>query len=211
MKTALIFWGGWDGHKPQTVAELLGAALENQGFEVTLTAELSSLEDADKLAKYDLIVPCWTMGQLSGSQTSSLVKAIRSGVGLGGIHGGMGDAFRGNTDYEWMVGGHFVGHPHVGEYVVSLTANESPITAGLPAAFPYKSEQYYMLTDPANVVLADTLYVYENRRCRMPVVWTKTWSQGRVFYSSLVHDPKEFLEFPHVLEMTVRGLLWAAR
>ena len=31
------------------------------------------------------------------------------------------DAFRGNVEYQWMVGGQFVGHPHVGKYTVRLT------------------------------------------------------------------------------------------
>jgi type 1 glutamine amidotransferase len=47
-----------------------------------------------------------------------------------------------------MVDGHFVGHPHVGECTVHLHNPSSPITAGLPATFPYCSEQYYLLVDP---------------------------------------------------------------
>jgi hypothetical protein len=50
------------------------------------------------------------MGQLSREQSAGLQQAVRAGTGLAGIHGGMGDAFRGNLEYEWMVGGHFVGH-----------------------------------------------------------------------------------------------------
>jgi scyllo-inositol 2-dehydrogenase (NADP+) len=49
------------------------------------------------------------------------VGAVHSGVGLGGMHGGMGDGFRGHLDYEWMTAGHFVGHPCVGDYTVRNT------------------------------------------------------------------------------------------
>lgn len=210
MKRALIFWGGWDGHQPESIARRFQSELATHAIEATLSDTLSCLDDAEALHRYDVIIPYWTMGSLTPDQTRNLTGAIREGVALAGAHGGTGDAFRGNTDYEWMVGGHFVSHPHVGDYTVRLTARQSPITDGLPLEFPYRSEQYYMLVDPANDVLADSIYTYEGRRCVMPVAWTKTWGKGRVFYSSLGHDPKEFDDFPPALEMIIRGIRWAA-
>jgi len=44
----------------------------------------------------------------------------------------------------------------------------------------------------------------------MPVVWKRHHGRGRVFYSSLGHDTREFA-LPQVREITRRGLLWAAR
>jgi type 1 glutamine amidotransferase len=150
------------------------------------------------------------MGTLTQEENKGLQAAVRGGVGLGGLHGGMGDAFRGQLDFEWMVGGHFVGHPTVGDYTVRIRDFASPITRDLPGLFPYKSEQYYMLMDPSVHVLADAEYAYEGRSCAMPVAWIKTWGQGRVFYSALGHAPEEFVTFPHALTLTVQGLLWAA-
>jgi type 1 glutamine amidotransferase len=210
MKRALLFWGGWDGHQPETIARRLQAELAPHAIEATLSDTLACLDDAEALRTFDVIIPNWTMGSLTPDQTKNLTSAIHDGVALAGAHGGAGDAFRGNTDYEWMVGGHFVSHPHVGEYTVRLTSLQSPITDGLPLEFPYRSEQYYLLMDPANAVLADSLYTYEGRRCVMPVAWTKTWGKGRVFYSALGHDPKEFDEFPPALELLIRGIRWAA-
>ncbi len=209
---ALIFHGGWEGHFPRLVAERLKAALERRapGLRADLADALSCLDDAGALRGYRLIVPCWTMGTLSEAQSKNLLAAVRAGTGLGGLHGGMGDAFRGNLDYEWMVGGHFVGHPHVGDYAVRLTARTSPITDGLPPEIPYRSEQYYLLVDPGIEVLAEALYEYEGRRCVMPVAWTKAWGAGRVFYSALGHEPREFDAHPPAFELALRGLLWAA-
>jgi len=206
----LLFWGGWDGHQPEKIAQLFANELTQHGFEVQVESSLDCLNDPEKLKTYALIFPCWTMGQLSDAQSKSLQEAVKSGVALGGVHGGMGDAFRGNLDYEWMTGGHFVGHPHVGDYTVRIKDFASPITQGLPGTFAYRSEQYYVMIDPAIHVLAETEYLYEGRACTMPVAWVKTWGKGRVFYSSLGHDPKEFTEFPEALTLTVRGLLWAA-
>ena len=210
MKQALIFQGGWEGHTPAAFADLFASQLRKHGIEARVESTLACLEDAGSLRKLALIVPCWTMGALSRVQSDNLLAAIKGGVGLGGTHGGMGDAFRGNLDYEWMVGGHFASHPYVGDYEVRVADAESPLTQGLPTVFPYRSEQYYMMMDPGVHVLADTLYAHEGQKVTMPVAWTKTWGQGRVFYSALGHATGEFEEFPDALELTVRGLRWAA-
>jgi len=211
MKKALFIAGGWDGHQPERFAEILAQALVPSGFECEVATELSVLDDAARLATFDLISPCWTMGTLTEDQGRNLQAAIRSGVGLGGIHGGMGDAFRGNHDYEWMVGGHFVGHPHVGSYTVRLRDCASPITEGIPREFIYQSEQYYMLIDPAVQVLADAEYLYDGNSCNMPVAWVRQWGAGRVFYSALGHAPEEFTDHPASLKLALQGMCWAAR
>ena len=210
-KRTLIIHGGWEGHHPKQNADLFKDALNARGHIVTLSDTLAVLEDAAALKDFDLIIPIWTMGAPSADQMKNLVEAVRGGTGLAGTHGGMGDAFRGQLDYEWMVGGHFVGHPHVGDYKVAVTAPDDPIMAGVPALFDYNSEQYYMMIDPAVEVMATTVYRYDDRDCTMPVVWKRNWGSGKVFYSALGHAMDEFTRYPHVFEMTVNGLLWAAR
>ncbi len=208
---ALIIQGGWDGHEPEVVATFFAKALEAEGFTVTISDTLDALNDLDVLKGYDLISPGWTMGELSNEQSKNLREAIHSGVGLGGCHGGMGDAFRGDLNYEWMVGGHFVGHPHVGEYTVNVKDSRHPITQSSPKSFIYDSEQYYMMVDPSIEVLADTVYQYEGQDVTMPVIWTKQWGKGRVFYSALGHKAQEFIDYPAVAQMTIEGMKWATR
>ena len=210
MKQALFFAGGWGGHHPEKIVHLFAHALRPLGFECRIENTLDCLTTAEELARYDLIFPCWTIGALTKEQSAALVGAVRAGANLGAVHGGMGDAFRGNLDYEWMVGGHFVSHPHVGDYQVRVADAFHPITEGIPPQFAYQSEQYYLLTDPGVHVLADTLYTHEERVITMPVAWIKRWGQGRVFYSALGHHPDEFTSFPAALDLTVRGLRWAA-
>jgi type 1 glutamine amidotransferase len=210
MKTGLIIEGGWKGHEPAAIAQFLAYHLELEGFEVTVADTLDVLNDADLLSAYDLISPNWTMGQLTPGQSANLLAAVHRGTGLGGLHGGMGDAFRGNLKYEWMVGGHFVGHPYVGKYTVEVRDRAHPITRGLPDSFTYDSEQYYMMIDPGITVLANTSYAHEGQVITMPVIWTKQWGRGRVFYSALGHQAEELTRYPAVAEMTVRGLKWAA-
>ena len=75
---------------------------------------------------------------------------MKSGVGIGGWHGGMADSFRNNTEYQFMVGGQWVAHPgNIIDYRVNITNHDDPITAGLND-FAMHSEQYYMHVDPSN-------------------------------------------------------------
>ena len=108
-----------------------------------------------------------------------------------------------------MIGGHFVGHPHVGDYTVEIVKDHA-ITKGLPKSFPYKSEEYYLMVDPGIEILAEADYTHEGKTTRMPIAWTKQWGKGRVFYSSLGHDPREFDDHPASLQLAIQGLCWAA-
>jgi hypothetical protein len=70
----------------------------------------------------------------------------------------MGDSFRQNVDYQFMVGGQWVSHPggYI-DYEVNITDHDDPITAGLDD-FTMMTEQYYMHVDPSNHVLATTTF-----------------------------------------------------
>jgi len=210
MKKALIVWGGWDGHEPQQVAGILAGALEGEGFEVEVQDTLDAFLDVDKLKGLDLIVPEWTMGEITGEQLKPVLAAVQSGVGIAGLHGGMGDAFRQQTEYQFMVGGQWVSHPGGGgiTYAVEIVKPEDPIVAGIED-FEVTSEQYYMHVDPNNEVLAVTVFPNYGT-AGVPVVWKKRYGQGRVFYSSLGHNAAVAAQEEPLTIMT-RGMKWAAR
>lgn len=208
MKSALIVQGGWQGHHPREVAEILSAALQEEGFEVEIADTLDAFLDPE-LPRRNLIVPIWTMGEISGEQLQPLLAAVRGGVGLGGVHGGMCDAFRQATEYQFMTGGQWVAHPGNDgvTYTVHITQPEHPICAGVND-FEITSEQYYMHVDPGNNVLATTVFESQGGVV-MPVTWTKQWGLGRVFYCSIGHVPADVL-LPDAYRMIRQGLLWAA-
>jgi len=209
MKRVLFFSGGWPGHKPAEFTARYAAELEQHGYTCQLETETSCLTRLD-LTSFDLIVPNWTMGEWTKEESKALRDAVHGGVNLGGFHGGLGDAFRGDVEFKWMVGGMFVSHPHIGDYYVAITDPDHVITRGIPTEFSYHSEQYYMLIDPGVHVLAETTYVWEGRSVPMPIAWLKHWGQGRVFYGALGHDLAEFDTCPAALELQIRGLRWAA-
>jgi len=205
MKRAWIVQGGWEGHEPKEVAEILARALRENGFQVEVSDTLDAFKEKD-LEKLDLIVPLWTMGHIEPEQLNPLLEAVRNGTGIAGVHGGMADAFRDQTEYHYMVGGQWVAHPG-GDgvtYEVNITDVPSPITEGLKD-FTVTSEHYYMHVDPGNTVLATTRF----GDVVMPVAWTKMYGQGRVFYCSLGHSASVVRQ-PEVLTLVTRGMTWAA-
>jgi len=214
-KKALIVYGGWDGHQPKEVAEIFRMVLAEEGFETEVQASLEPFADEAKMKSLNLIVPVWTCGQLTPEQSKGVCSAVESGVGIGGCHGGMCDAFRNDCNWQFMTGGQWVAHPgNEVRYTVKVV-KQHPITEGIKE-FAVVSEQYYMHVDPAINVLATTQFpVAEgphspNGVVQMPVVWTKMYGKGRVFYNSLGHQANIVGSEP-CLTMMRRGFNWAAR
>ena len=212
-KKVLFVWGGWKGHEPEKCRDIFVPWLRSEGFEVRVDSTLDVYTEKEYMNSLDLIIQIMTMAQITGEQEKGLLNAIKNGANIAGWHGGLGDAFRMNTGYQFMVGGQWVAHPGgVIDYEVNIINHDDPITRGLKD-FKMHSEQYYMHVDPANEVLATTTFsgdhAYWIDGVVMPVVWKKYYGKGRVFYSSLGHVAKDF-DVPEALEIQKRGILWAA-
>ena len=217
MKKALIVWGGWDGHEPEKVATRFKNLLEKEGFQVEVSNTLDSFLDEAYLKSLDLIIPVVTMSEISNEQLNPLIEAVASGVGLAGCHGGMADSFRQAVLYQFMVGGQWIAHPGGDgvKYMMNIKKNSSsPIVDGIDD-FEVCSEQYYLHVDPCVNVLMTTRYpVVEwyhstNGEVDVPMMWTKMWGYGRVFYSALGHHDDVFDQY-EAQETMLRGMLWAA-
>jgi uncharacterized protein len=212
-KSALIVWGGWEGHTPKASADIVAGMLARHGFDVTVSDTTAAFARPD-LGGFDLIVPMITMSTIEKPELDGLTAAVRAGTGLAGCHGMMCDAFRNEPEYQFMTGGQWVSHPgNIIDYQVNIAQGDHPIMSGL-IDFDYRSEQYYMHVDPSNTVLATTRFTGDHLAdvagVVMPVVWTRHYGKGRVFYSALGHTVAEFA----VVEMATifeRGALWAAR
>lgn len=216
-KKALVFQGGWDGHEPGLVSRRFANLLEKNGFEVEMSDTLDCLADLEKLLTLDLIVSCWTMGEIDNDYVTNISKAVGAGVGLAGCHGGMCDSFRQNTEWQFITGGQWVSHPGGDniDYTVHINKSSSPIVEGLED-FPVCSEHYYLHIDPSIEILATTrfplvpYYHISNKPVDMPVAWTKYWGNGRIFYNALGHHDDVFANSPNAQILMERGMLWAA-
>ena len=228
-RSALIVRGGWDGHQPVETTDSFLPFLRANGFSVRVEESTAVYTDADYLASVDLIVQINTMSTIEKDELAGLELAVLAGTGMAGWHGGIADAYRNSADYLHMIGGQFAHHAgkhpadRTGEqsdnyipYTVHITelGRQHPITAGV-ADFDLVTEQYWVLSDEYNDVLATTTQQVRpwdawNRPVTAPAIWTRQWGKGRIFVSAPGHR-LEIVDNPNVRGIIERGMLWAAR
>lgn len=202
IKTLLVTGGPI--HDGKAIGDIVQKAFEKTGrFEITRAHEDLDAFLADRIAPFELVMFYYTLGEITEAQKRGLMNHIASGKGYVTWHSGA-DSFREDPDYRALVGGWFVTHPHYRTYQVSITENDSPITRGIDE-FMITDEQYVLEYTSLVNVLANGLYKGKT----MPVLWTKPWGKGRVFYSALGHDPKA-CEQEMFQKTLIRGALWAA-
>jgi len=228
VKTALVVRGGWEGHQPVAATDLFLPFLKGNGYDVRVEGSPAVYADAHYLAGVDLILQCVSMSTIDKPQLDGLRGAVENGTGLAGWHGGIADSYR-NPDYLHLIGGQFASHPginpadrtgqptdsYVRHTITMLPAASShPITQGI-GDFELVTEQYWMLCDSYNDVLATTTQQVRgwdpwHRPVTSPAVWTREWGKGRVFVATPGHDVA-VLEDRNVRTIIERGLLWASR
>lgn len=217
-RRALVVRGGWEGHDPVGATDLFIPHLRDSGFEIAIEDTLEVYGDTQFMREVDLIVQCWTMGEILPAELAGLREAVEAGAGFAGWHGGVIDSFRMASDYLQMMGAQFAAHPNDAvRHTVQITPEraEHEIVAGIDPQFSLTTEQYWLLTDPLNDVLATTTIPAGestpwDQDVVNPVVWTRRWGAGKIFVSAIGHTVAD-LEVPQVREITQRGLVWAAR
>jgi type 1 glutamine amidotransferase len=228
-RRALVVRGGWPGHQPVETTDAILPFLRSNGFEVRVEDGPAIYADDDYMKTVDLIVQSVTMSTIEAAEVAGLRRAVESGTGLAGWHGGIADSFRNSADYLQLVGGQFASHPgkHPDEQSGVATDNFRPHTITiLPAAaahpitegiddFELVTEQYWVLHDDYNDVLAVTTqdargFDAWTRPVTSPAVWTRQWGAGRVFVLTPGHS-LEVVTHPSVRTLIERGLLWASR
>lgn len=228
-KKALVVRGGWEGHRPVEATDMFLPFLEQNGFEVRVEDSNEVYADENVMAQIDLIVQCVTMSDISKDALKGLRQAVERGTGLAGWHGGIADSYRNHSDYLQLIGGQFATHPSkhpdscTGDesdnylcYTVDLTdvGRDHEIMAGLED-FTLRTEQYWVLTDDLNDVLATTTHPVQpyhpwHRPIVSPAVWTRQWGQGRIFVATPGHNPV-VLRDVNVRTIIEKGMLWASR
>lgn len=211
-KNVLLVWGGWEGHQPELFSEIVTEWLEQEDANFQVIEGLGAYDDLGKLMEYDLIIQSVTQSELSKSQEYNLIEAVKSGVSIAGAHGGLVDAFRKSTNYQFMIGGQWVAHPG-GMVEFDIEILEDELTAGIED-FTIKTEQYYMHFDPNIEIIAQTRFSGEHAEwiedVVMPVAWKKNYGKGKVFFISVGHDPKEFINHPQAWKLLTNGFTWAS-
>jgi type 1 glutamine amidotransferase len=229
-KRALVVRGGWDGHQPVETTDSFLPFLKEHGYDVRVEDATAVYADADYLAGVDVVVQTNTMNTIEGDELRGLITAVRNGAGLAGWHGGIADSYRSSSDYLQLIGGQFAAHPpravpdelagdasdNFVRYTVDIVPERAdhPIVAGI-SDFELTTEQYWVLSDDYNDVLATTTLAARDfdpwhRPVTCPAIWTRQWGLGRVFVSTPGHD-LAVVQDPNVRTVIERGILWASR
>lgn len=213
-KNVLLVYGGWDGHHPTAFRDWLVPWLQAEGAHVVVSPSLDIYTDQLLMDTTDLIIQTWTLGQISGPQLNGLLRAVKSGTGYAGWHGGIVDAFRTSLDYHMLTGAQFIAHPGDNiTYTIEPADPNDPLMQGIDA-FSITSEQYYLLADPNLHVLARTTFSGAHLDWiagrTMPVIWKHAYGNGRVFVTTIGHQLSDF-DVPEAELTLKRGLVWAAR
>ncbi|WP_034261577.1 ThuA domain-containing protein [Actinospica robiniae] len=217
-KRVLVVRGGWKGYAPARVAGSLIAFLQGHGYVVAVSNDLDVFTHAVLMARTDLIVQCWTTGSPTYDQIAGLRDAVEAGAGYVGWHKGIVDSFGNSPTYLQLTGARYVAQSsniHRHSIACDQASRDREIIADLPAQVAVVDNQFWVLSDAYNDVLATTTIPARagdpwSDPVTVPAIWTRRWGAGRVFGCAPGHYAPT-LEIPEIRTIVERGLLWASR
>ncbi len=144
---------------------------------------------AENLSRYDAVLFASTTGDLPLPDKEAFVKWIADGHAFIGIHAAT-DTFHGFPEFVKMIGGEFLTHGPQVEVDCLKDDPAHPATKHLPNAWTLFDEIYQFKNYERSAVhqlLSLDKHPNEKTPGFYPVSWTKSYGQGRVFYTSLGH------------------------
>ena len=180
---------------------------------VTLTDDRNALMD---LANYNACVfgigftrraqqedgkMAW-LPNLTTEQENALFQFVEQGKGLIGIHG---TAWWIGGKAADLIGGHANWHPPGSTFTVNVIDQDHQITQGV-SDFEVDDEIYMSAYDPKIQILATAEWSNKQH----PLAWTKTYGNGRVFYTALGHGPSTF-QNETMQQLMINAVRWAGK
>ena len=192
-------------------------------YHATVSDDLDALS-ASGLSPYDAVVLNNTTHlSLSPGQRSALLAFVKAGKGLIGIHSAS-DNFYTWPEGQALLGGAFNSHPWTADDTVAVKIDDrdSPLTAAFSGHGFWVKDEIYQIDGPysrehVRVLLSLDMSRPENARPPdqlvrgdndFPVAWIKHEGKGRVFYTSLGHNP-EIYRTAQVLQHYLDGIQFA--
>jgi len=227
MKTVnTLILSGASVHDWERTTPFVARFLEDSGrFTVAATTDPSAtLEGADGLARYDLLLSEYHGPEWSEAAKRNFEQAVASGTGLVILHSA-NNSFPGWVEYERMVGllwreGSNHGTYH--EFLIRYVDHDHPITRGLED-FRQWDELYHNLLHMHDVPVHVLATAYSSpEECGTgrdePMMAVTQYGEGRVFHMipghvALVYpegSTMRSLENPPFQRALVRGAEWAA-
>jgi uncharacterized protein len=166
-------------------------------FEVAATEDVSVFS-AENLRRFGAVM-FFTTGELpmNDAQKQALVDFVRGGGGFLGVHSAT-DTFYQWPEYGKLIGGYFDQHPWHQAVRIDIVDRSDPLVAFIGPSMTLSDEIYQirdfdaggshvlLRLDPASVdLMRDNVHRHPYG---WPLAWTRSYGDGRVFYSALGHE-----------------------
>ena len=181
----------------------------------TVVADVASLDKLtpEILAEHDLLCFVSTSGELplTDAQKVAILEFVAGGKGFVGVHCAAA-TLKTWEEYGQLLGAVFKMHPPALSFNVIVEDQSHPSTRHLPPNLGIMDELYTFTSNPREHVhvLLRAEAGAGGQEGDLPLAWTTTYGEGRVYYNSLGHFDAgwERAEF----QAQIRGgLRWAAR
>jgi type 1 glutamine amidotransferase len=136
--------------------------------------------------------------RLDAAGKRRLLAYVRGGGAFVGTHSAA-DTFHRWRGFQTMLGAEFRGHPPAGPGRVDVVDRSFTSTRSFAI-----TDEFYVFRPRAQ------RHVVARRHGGGPLVWTRRYGRGRVFYDALGHFPATRSE-PHQRRLVADGLRWALR
>ena len=227
---ALLITGYYD-HGFLNAEPCLEQILVEAGFGVTVTGLFNGATEAT-LRPYDALVLVYNGPRFSSVTEKAVETFVASGKGLVTIHGATyafgGVEVRklrfgrsGIIEPPWrefvkMIGcrwpDELMGHGQRHQFPVRFIDREHPITRDLGETIQADDELYHRITVLPHAHILATAFddpMIGGTGKDEPIMWRVNYGQGRVFHTTLGHDPKA-MRAPAFAETITRAVKWAA-
>jgi len=188
-------------------------------FDITSSEDVSEFT-VENLARYDAVM-FYTTGELpmSGAQKAALLDFVRSGHGFVGVHSAT-DTYYDWPDYLELIGGYFDGHPWHQSVRIDVADRSNALVSFLGPSLEINDEIYQirdfdergsrvlLRLDPASVDL--TRDGVHRRSYGWPLAWTRSYGEGRVFYTALGHEAGVWRD-PRYQRLLLNAINWTTR
>jgi len=219
-KRVLVFSGtrGFR-HTPATYGKAIITKMgEDSGAFETICSEDPKVFNDPFLAGIDCVILNNSTGSfLDDAQKAALLKYVREGGGLVGIHSAT------DSHYDWpeygdLMGGWFDGHPWNEEVTIDVEVPDHPACQGIPNPWKIHDEIYQQRNwSRDEVCVLMSLNTAQTNMDRpgikredrdFGIAWCKPFGKGRSFYTALGHGDEVF-DNPLYQKHLLGGILWA--
>ena len=155
-----------------------------------ITKVLAEKMSAEALKGLDAIIFANTTGDLPLPDKEAFLAWLKSGKAFIGMHS-CSDTFHGWPAFIQMLGGEFETHREQAGIECMNAAPTHPANAKMAKSWVINQEEVYLIKNFAKDECHDVLFLDKHPNDKtpghFPISWTKSYGEGRVFYTSLGH------------------------